>query len=263
MSNLNIQLTDLLTSHPQLISQADLDWWENLSDYWKELLSEYPYAYHKEFSQEFVDENHPLVLAKMTKTFNLDEYNDLADISALSHLTQLNSLAFQHNDIEDISPLSSLKDLKYLYIFTDTISDFSPIENLKNLEYLTIYCDDCIANTEFLAKLVNLETLRIDLCHEDLPDLSKLTKLKNLEINYPGSMCNLKTIPNLEKLYVTPSVDGNLEGITESQVKEVYISHLIFCNSNEELGEILPEFLREAFYKDIKVHFTKETGLGI
>lgn len=263
MSNLNIQLTDLLTSHPQLISQADLDWWENLSDYWKELLSEYPYAYHKEFSQEFVDENHPLVLAKMTKTFNLDEYNDLADISALSHLTQLNSLAFQHNDIEDISPLSSLKDLKCLDICTDTINDFSPIENLRNLEYLTIYCDDCIANTEFLAKLVNLETLRINLFDADLPDLSNLTKLKNLEINYPGSMSNLKTIPKLEKLYVTPNLYGDLEGITESQVKEVYISDLIFCNSNEELGEILPEFLREAFYKDIKVHFTKETGLGI
>lgn len=76
-------------------------------------------------------------------------------------------------------------------------------------------------------------------------------------------MRNLKTIPKLEKLYILPNLDGNLDGITESQVKEVYISHFVFGNSNEELGEILPEFLREAFSKDIKVHFTKETGLDI
>lgn len=261
MSNLNIQLTDLLTSHPQLISQADLDWWENLSDYWKELLSEYPYAYHKEFSQEFVDENHPLVLAKMTKGFNLDEYDDLEDISPLSYLTQLENLGFVHNHVEDISSLSLLGNLKFLHIFTDTIDDFSPIASMTSLENLTIYTSDGVKNLDFLTKLVNLERLRIDLSGTDIPDLSALTKLRELEIHYPGSMHNLKTLPQLERLYIMPNLDGNLDGITESNVKEVYISYFIFGNSNEELAEILPEFLREAILKDIKVSFTKETGI--
>lgn len=262
MSNLNIQLTDLLTSHPQLISQADLDWWENLSDYWKELLSEYPYAYHKEFSQEFVDENHPLVLAKMTKGFNLDSYNDLDDLSPLSHLTQLEYVIFSDTCVTDLSPLSTLKNLTKLDILEEGIKDYSPIRELINLEYLSLY-SSYVENVDFLSELVNLETLRIDLYDADLPDLSRLTKLRNLEINYPGSMQNLKTIPKLDILYLTPNINPSLDGVAETNVKEIYISDLIFQNDNEELGEILPEFLRKTFIKDIKVHFTRETGIGI
>lgn len=262
MSNLNIQLTDLLTSHPKLISQADLNWWENLSDYWKGLLSEYPYAYYKEFSQEFVDENHPLVLAKMTKGFNLDSYNDLDDLSPLSYLTQLEYLGFMDNCIEDLSPLSTLNNLTKLDVLQEGIKDYSLIGKLTKLEYLSLYSSE-VENVDFLSKLVNLETLRIDLFDADLPDLSGLTKLRNLEINYPGSMQNLKTIPQLDTLYITPNAYPNLDGVAEANVKEIYISSLIFHSDNEELGEILPEFLRATFAKDIKVHFTKETGIGI
>lgn len=262
MSNLNIQLTDLLTSHPQLISQADLDWWENLSDYWKELLSEYPYAYHKEFSQEFVDENHPLVLAKMTKGFNLDSYNDLDDLSPLSHLTQLEYVIFSDTCVTDLSPLSTLKNLTKLDILEEGIKDYSPIRELINLEYLALHSSE-VENVDFLSELVNLETLRIDLFDADLPDLSRLTKLRKLEINYPGSMENLKTIPELDILYITPGIYDSLDGVAETNVKEIYISDLIFQNDNEELSEILPEFLRKTLIKDIKVHFTKETGIGI
>lgn len=254
MSNLNIQLTDLLTSHPQLISQADLDWWENLSDYWKELLGEYPYAYHKEFSQEFVDENHPLVLAKTTKSFIFDSHGDLSDIYPLSHLKQLEKLQFSDVELSDISPLTSLTNLKSLDIFDGTgfCINLSVLNEMPQLEYLSLFGTD-VDNLDFLTSLVNLEYLQLSDVDCDLPDLSNLTKLKELNIISFGSLYKVKTIPNLHT-FSTYSLDG-IEGVLESNIKELYINYNAFAAT--EVNESFIEFLSDAGSRGINIHFEK------
>lgn len=256
MSNLNIQLTDLLTSHPQLISQADLDWWENLSDYWKELLSEYPYAYHKEFSQEFVDENHPLVLAKMTKGFIFDSYADLEDISPLSHLTQLEKLnLIGVNKVSNISPLTSLKNLKHLEIFDGSgfYVNFPVLSEMPQLEYLSLFGTN-FDSLDFLTGLVNLEFLQLGDIDCDLPDLSNLTKLKELDICAIGSLYNVKTIPNLQTFRVF-GING-IEGVLESNIKDVYINYNALGHLDPEEGyENFMNFLINATHAGTKIHF--------
>ncbi|MFH1883847.1 MAG: leucine-rich repeat domain-containing protein, partial [Planctomycetota bacterium] len=81
--------------------------------------------------------------------------NQISDITALSGLTNLESLSLQHNQISDISALSALTNLDYLYVPFNQISDISAVVGLTNLWYLNLR-NNQISDISAVAGLTNL-----------------------------------------------------------------------------------------------------------
>jgi ankyrin repeat protein len=114
---------------------------------------------------------------------NIVNISPLADIKNLEELSITNC-----NGITDISPIINLKNLKSLYLYDcNGIKDISSIGNLKDLDKLVIINCNNIKDVNFIFDLSNLKTLYLNL--ENMPDLTQLKKLENLE--YFGSKAAL------------------------------------------------------------------------
>lgn len=64
--------------------------------------------------------------------------NNISDISALGELTQLTNIELFGNDIQDISALSGLSELQYLYLSSNDISDIDILGRLTSLKVLSL-----------------------------------------------------------------------------------------------------------------------------
>jgi internalin A len=127
-------------------------------------------------------------LSNLTNLQSLDlSGNQISDISALSNLTNLQSLNLRANQISDISALASLTNLQSLYLGEDQsllypgknqISNISALSNLTNLQSLDL-SDNQISNISALANLTNLQSL--DLSDNQISDISALANLTNLQ----------------------------------------------------------------------------------
>lgn len=104
--------------------------------------------------------------------------NEISDVSALSRLTNLQSLVLFDNSVTDTSPLSGLTSLARLSLSRNRITDVSPFGNLTLLTSLSL-SDNVISNVEPLANLIKLT--RLSLGANDIEDISALTDLANLE----------------------------------------------------------------------------------
>ena len=62
--------------------------------------------------------------------------NQIADISALTNLTNLTGLYMGRNQIKDIRALSGMTNLRYLSMFENHVEDISPLSGLTNLTSL-------------------------------------------------------------------------------------------------------------------------------
>lgn len=64
--------------------------------------------------------------------------NNISDISALGELTQLTNIELFGNDIQDISALSGLSELQYLYLSSNDISEIDILGRLTSLKVLSL-----------------------------------------------------------------------------------------------------------------------------
>ncbi|WP_418750782.1 leucine-rich repeat domain-containing protein [Frisingicoccus sp.] len=107
---------------------------------------------------------------------------NLADISALSNLTNLELLHIGNTAISDISALSNLTNLKELVVGITSVSDISVIPNLKNLTYLDLGRTP-VSDISALAGMTNLTHLELhDTPVSDISALAGMTNLTYLDL---------------------------------------------------------------------------------
>ena len=156
---------------------------------------------------EILNEPHTLVkksiktIEGIEKCLNLKyvdlSYNEIEDISPLSHLSKLTHLDLKMNfRITNIQPLANLNQLRYLDIFHNQIHDISSLDKLLNLE--TLYIDhNPITDISVVSNFKLLERLRaFDTNIEEITALSQLKNLQYIQL----SNCNISNINPLQGL---------------------------------------------------------------
>ena len=144
---------------------------------------------------------------------------ELADLSLLSGMKNLEVLKLIVNPITDLSPLAGLTALQELAITGGQLADLSPLaglENLTTLELSSGHITDCSR----LAGLTGLT--RLDLYDNDIADISPLQGLTNLATlllseNQIADITPLSGLTNLTRLELSnnPIVDvAPLSGLT-------------------------------------------------
>ena len=165
----------------------------------------------------------PVTLAEADALLRLQVY-DMADVSPLAALTNLEELELKDNQVIDVGPLAALTNLYYLGLARNRIVDVSPLSALTNLNELDlgfnemgdvsplaamtnlkrlILSSNGIADVSPLSALTNLESLR--LYHNEIVDVEPLAAMTNLKRLHLGSneivdVSPLSTLTNLESL---------------------------------------------------------------
>lgn len=130
---------------------------------------------------------------------NLSNNKTLSKISALSGLTNLNSLELRNTEVRDISALSSLTNLNSLDLSETGVRDISALSNLTKLRSLVLTSTG-VNDINALVNLTSLETLCLGGTNiRDLPDwIGGLSHLKWLVLTdltlteLPMSLLSLK-----------------------------------------------------------------------
>lgn len=105
----------------------------------------------------------------------------LRDISALSKLSQLESLRVSMNRVDDLTPLADLKKLDRLDLGYTQVTDVTPLAKLTTLTELQLD-NTKVSDVSPLASLENLE--RLSLQRTDVRDLAPLKPLAKLKFLY-------------------------------------------------------------------------------
>lgn len=127
--------------------------------------------------------------------------NNLADLSPLSALSNLEHLDIRHASITDLSHLSALTQLRSLNLSGTRVRNLTPLANLARLESLSVQ-DTPVTNIASLAKLAGLSILDLEFTAvEDITSLSKLVELRSL--NLRGTwVTKIDALANLRHLEV-------------------------------------------------------------
>ena len=136
----------------------------------------------------------------------LDENTGLGDVSELSGLTNLTSLALKNTGLTDISPLADLTALTGLALSSNSIVNITSLQDLVNLEDLYLGSNE-IVDISPLASLTNLKELSLG-SNNDISDVSSLVGLVNLEFlqladNAISDVSALSGLVNLLSLTLT------------------------------------------------------------
>jgi len=106
----------------------------------------------------------------------------------LSGLTELESLWLEFNDIADLSAISGLINLRRLELRSNGISNISALSGLTQLQWLVLH-DNNVSDISAIAELTALETL--DLGQNNIADIAALSGLTNLkELDLRGNLLN-------------------------------------------------------------------------
>ena len=100
--------------------------------------------------------------------------DDVSDLSLLTELKSLESIACRGTNVSDLSPLVELKSLESFTCRSRNVSDPTPLAELKNLKLLSLSYAQ-VSDLSPLAHLKNLE--RVFLTQTAVSDLSPLAKL--------------------------------------------------------------------------------------
>ncbi|MEE8575695.1 MAG: hypothetical protein V3T31_00435, partial [candidate division Zixibacteria bacterium] len=125
--------------------------------------------------------------------------NQITDLTPLMPLSSLTILDLYNNLVTELTPLSSLGSLTYLRLGANQVSNVTPLSVLTSLNTLMISSGQ-IVNIGPLSTLVNLTYLRLD--YNDIVDLSPIGLLPNLtQLHMFGNqITNLLPIVNLTTL---------------------------------------------------------------
>ncbi len=173
------------------------------------------------------------------KTLDLSNQN-LTTLEPLEGLTELTSLILNSNQLtlEDANSqqiLKSMTNLVQLNLDSNKIIDVTAINSLENLRYLNldgvendinlVEMEDIISNlsmfnvsTESLKTIVNCDANKITKLRlisssvTEIPNLSKFTKLNELDLLDSSRITDLSTISNITSLQTLDLSNTNLHG---------------------------------------------------
>ena len=142
--------------------------------------------------------------------------NQISNISAVSGLTNLQTLLLYDNQISDISALSGLTNLQTLYLDNNQISDISALSNLTKLQ--TLYLDK--NNIEDITPINNMSSLQK--CKVNNQTINK-TITSGKEIVLPQILIDAKNSSSIA--YVGSGIDYQLTNCTiSSDGKKVIVN---------------------------------------
>lgn len=184
------------TNDALLIYQSDylLKWWSNLSADWIRYFSKkisFNTSPSGQDLQELVNTDSliisdlsglnltALVEFKRLKYLKLDHVQ-LSDLSPLTALPELHSLAINNGAINDVISIGKMTQLTVLDLSNTTLNDLSFISTLSNLVELSL-ASTAVENIKLISNLSSLEKL----------DLSNMRISK---INYLNTLMNLKEV---------------------------------------------------------------------
>ena len=108
---------------------------------------------------------------------------DLAELSPLARLKELQLLGLTNTQVQDLSPLAGLSRLQFLSLNNTQVRDLSPLAGLKELQTLSL-TNTQVQNFSPLAGLTGLQSLYLDNTQvQDLSPLAGLTGLHTLSLD--------------------------------------------------------------------------------
>lgn len=140
-------------------------------------------------------------------------YQESVDLSYLSDLVYLEELSLLNNNITDIQELGNLKNLRMLALGWNRISDISPLAGLNNLESLGLW-DNEISDVNCLAGLNNLTYF--DITGNQIQDISCITSMPGLSElwiarNQISDMTPIDSCENLSILMMADNPAGSYD----------------------------------------------------
>ena len=129
----------------------------------------------------------------------------LLDLEPLRYLLELEILQCSSSALGSLEPIKDLIKLEELNCSNSKVTSLAPLKNLVNLRRLTFGSN--ITSAALVSEFENLEELYIKGCRQ-IPDLSKLTRLKKLSIeeNELAIINAEDRIANIDFLKVVPTL---------------------------------------------------------
>lgn len=148
-------------------------------------------------------------------------YEEIADISLIGALPDLQILNISGVRAKSLAPLKNLKNLRDLTILSRNVSNLSMLSDLVNLERLFID-DTRVRNLNFLRRLKKLTYLHFDraVALKDVSALGELTQLEELTLGgfKARDVSVIKHLTNLKSLDLSSKKLNNpvfLQGLTQ------------------------------------------------
>ncbi len=167
------------------------NWWESISENWKEVFTKKLNIKSDELSKEFLQQ-----IADI-KSLDISNNIQLKTLEPLNVLSTLKELIFSGTQISNLKPLENLKRLSKITCANNPISELSAIMNLPNLNYLDI-SNIPIRDFEQVQFMTSLETL---ICPgtqiKSLKYLEYLRNLKTLEC-FNTNIKNLNALEGIQ-----------------------------------------------------------------
>lgn len=108
------------------------------------------------------------------------KYNQIEDLTPISHLTQLTELNLSNNRISDLSPLASLPELTKLIVQYNELKDISPLAGLPKLENLYINRNE-ISDLSPLVSIASLKYADVTANYIDVKAAMNQSAIASLE----------------------------------------------------------------------------------
>jgi uncharacterized repeat protein (TIGR01451 family) len=177
-------------------------------------------------------------LAGMENCINIADlelsYNQIQDLSPLSHLTSLSILNLGNNSISNIASLSSLVNLSSLNLDYNQVTDINPLSSIHSLQSLS-FQQNQIQDVSVLTSLTDVRSIYLGSNHiTTLPDLSALSHLEVLSVIW-NQITRIPDVSGLPSLY---SLDIGGNPLTEFSalpaLHQLQYLTLYSCNLNND-----------------------------
>ncbi len=162
--------------------------------------------------------------------------NQIADLSPVAHLTNLQELYCSSNQIADLAPIAHLTNLQILECYSNQIADLAPIEHLTKLQLLRCYSNQIVD----LAPIEHLTKLQLLNCSSnqivDLAPIEHLTKLQLLSCysNQIADLAPIEHLTNLQKLFCSSNQIADL-----APIEHLTNLQQLHCDSNQ-IADLAP-----------------------
>jgi Leucine-rich repeat (LRR) protein len=179
------------------------------------------------FRANAISDISPLTALSNLRALNGADNPDILDFSALSSLTNLESLSLSGNLITNLAPLQSVSRLTVLNVDNGLLSSLSPIAGLTNLNFLSVQ-KNLLTNSAGLSNLTNLLSLNLDrnvIINPTLPLVPNRLNSLSLSSNRIASVQPVISLTNLESLTLAANPIADYSGFSAlSNLSELSLS---------------------------------------
>ena len=188
----------LRTANPDCMviynTEKNVQWWENVSPVWKNIL----------YSRDDEPNKYQLQQILNTTAINADEHREIRDLSPLSAFHFLRKLSIRGTSVSSLNPISRTKSLTFLDISNTPIVNIDDIASLTNIDTLRME-NTQVKKYETVGQLRNLRLLDVSGTQiKDLKPIANLSQLEDLICNNTGvsALKPIENLPNLKRLLV-------------------------------------------------------------